>query len=257
MAYDDYFQLAFSAFGNAAKPSVAHSLEEFRELTLPEQLQTFVPDSIVNKIPHEESHDALISLDTFLKQHQSNIALAPQTTEYGATNIDLQLRKTAAERLFIAEKELQKRLNNVTFRLTDAYRPLSLQRKHFNHIMEEVHNREGLSGKDLYDKAHMLVADPELFPPHTTGGAVDLTIIDLITGQELDMGTAIDALNDEKIFTFHCSLTDEQKQNRSVLYASMATAGFVGFPCEWWHFSYGEKEWAMRGGHPKATFAPL
>lgn len=88
--------------------------------------------------------------------------------------------------------------------------------------------------------------------PHATGGAVDLTLCK--DGQPLDMGTAFDDFTDlartgalEK--TCPPEL-EEARQNRRLLYHLMESVGLVNYSSEWWHFAYGERQWAARTGKP-------
>ncbi|MDE5800105.1 MAG: hypothetical protein K2H74_03660, partial [Paramuribaculum sp.] len=77
---------------------------------------------------------------------------------------------------------------------------------------------------------------------HQTGGAIDCTLC-APDGSPLDMGTEYLGFNHRTI-TDSPDLTTEQKRNRDILCRVMRNAGFVNFPNEWWHFSYGDKMWA-------------
>lgn len=77
---------------------------------------------------------------------------------------------------------------------------------------------------------------------HQTGGAIDCTLCSS-DGQLLDMGTHYLEFTD-KTKTNSSSLSKEQKRNRDLLCDAMKNAGFVNYPNEWWHFSYGDKMWA-------------
>jgi len=74
---------------------------------------------------------------------------------------------------------------------------------------------------------------------HTRGSTVDLTIINLKTNQELDMGTAFDFM-DELSHPFNINVTAEQYQNRQLLNQIMSKNGFIPLKnqdTEWWHFT--------------------
>ena len=71
---------------------------------------------------------------------------------------------------------------------------------------------------------------------HTRGGAVDLTIIDLSTGQEIDMGSGFDYFGTPSHPTYP-NLTRKQRANRLLLRNLMMEAGFKPYSKEWWHFS--------------------
>ena len=77
---------------------------------------------------------------------------------------------------------------------------------------------------------------------HQTGGAIDCTLCST-DGQSLDMGTRYAEFSD-KTKTHGSGLSEEQKRNRDLLCDAMRNAGFVNYPNEWWHFSYGDKMWA-------------
>jgi len=94
------------------------------------------------------------------------------------------------------------------------------------------------------------------FAGHPTGGAVDVTLAE--NGRELNMGCAItDFSCQDLLSTFAAGLTDEQKRCRRWLHDLMLTAGFAPFYGEWWHFSYGDREWAAFYSRPQAKYGPL
>jgi D-alanyl-D-alanine dipeptidase len=80
-------------------------------------------------------------------------------------------------------------------------------------------------------------------------------------GEPLDMGdpgeTAPSGGAPFRIRTFSDGLTGEQASNRMALNLAMALAGFVPFWGEWWHYSYGDREWAAFCGLPDAIYGPV
>lgn len=72
---------------------------------------------------------------------------------------------------------------------------------------------------------------------HSRGCAVDLTLVDLSTGFEVDMGTEFDFF-DELSHTDAPAISQEQKNNRMMLRDLMESEGFRNFFQEWWHFSF-------------------
>lgn len=100
-----------------------------------------------------------------------------------------------------------------------------------------------MSDEDLDRLTHNFVAVPDV-AGHPTGGAVDLTVVDK-NGQPLDMGCEIADYSDPVIIhTFDNRLTESQMKNRMLLHDLMINVGFAPFYGEWWHFSYGDREWA-------------
>lgn len=72
---------------------------------------------------------------------------------------------------------------------------------------------------------------------HSKGSAVDLTLFDLSTGRDLDMGTGFDYFGDLS-HTDNLDVTAGQRKNRYLLKGLMEAQGFKNFSQEWWHYSY-------------------
>lgn len=71
---------------------------------------------------------------------------------------------------------------------------------------------------------------------HSRGSTVDLTLIDLDTGNELDMGSPYDFFGVQS-HPFYKKITDEQRKNRMLLRRVMLKNGFKPYENEWWHFT--------------------
>lgn len=99
------------------------------------------------------------------------------------------------------------------------------------------------------------VADPSnstTVPPHTTGGAVDLSLT--LDGVPLFLGSGFDQFDKFAWTAYYETKDSVWRPLRRLLYWRMIDAGFVNYPLEWWHFSYGDQEWAMKTGQPRALF---
>ena len=70
---------------------------------------------------------------------------------------------------------------------------------------------------------------------HSRGSAIDLTLLDMATGKELDMGSPFDMFS-ERSHPDYRGITDEQYENRMILQQTMVRNGFLPYECEWWHF---------------------
>jgi len=102
------------------------------------------------------------------------------------------------------------------------------------------------------------VADPNdslVLPPHTTGGAVDLTLS--WNGIPLALGTDYDSFHDEA----HLMWLEENAQRdttarnlRRLLARALRGAGFAPYPMEWWHWSFGDQWWAAEYGFETSLF---
>ena len=70
---------------------------------------------------------------------------------------------------------------------------------------------------------------------HSRGSAIDLTLLDMKTGRELDMGSPFDLFSRVSHPDYR-GITDEQYENRMMLQRVMLRNGFRPLDCEWWHF---------------------
>jgi len=68
---------------------------------------------------------------------------------------------------------------------------------------------------------------------HNLGSTIDLTLVDLRTGRELDMGTAYDVFSEA---AHTANATGRVLENRMRLVRAMEAEGFANFEKEWWHF---------------------
>ncbi len=133
----------------------------------------------------------------------------PLTTSY--------LRLPAAEAL----KNIQKELNDkgLALKIYDAYRPYYVTVKMWQPIKDERY-----------------VANPAKGSGHNRGTAVDLTIIKIADGEELNMGTGYDNFTDTAHHTFQ-NLSAGILKNRILLKTIMEKHGFKALESEWWHYS--------------------
>jgi D-alanyl-D-alanine dipeptidase len=85
------------------------------------------------------------------------------------------------------------------------------------------------------------IADPRRGSPHSRGVAVDLTLIDGITGAEIDMGTEFDAFTP---LSYHgcIEVSREAQRNRHMLLGLMSAAGWDFYMREWWHYQLFESK---------------
>jgi zinc D-Ala-D-Ala dipeptidase len=93
--------------------------------------------------------------------------------------------------------------------------------------------------KLMWDLIHddRYVANPKNGSNHNRGLAIDLTIINLKTLQELDMGTGFDNFTDTAHHSF-INLSQSILDNRKLLKSIMEQHGFKSFDTEWWHYSW-------------------
>ncbi|MBR4879627.1 MAG: M15 family metallopeptidase [Clostridia bacterium] len=71
---------------------------------------------------------------------------------------------------------------------------------------------------------------------HSRGSTVDLTLLDMKSGKELDMGCSFDFFGDTSHIDYK-GITEEQSKNRMILRNAMLRHGFMPLDNEWWHFT--------------------
>lgn len=128
------------------------------------------------------------------------------------------LRLPVAKALGAAEAILNKK--GFGFKIFDAYRPYSTTQKMWELIKDERY-----------------VANPAKGSGHNRGLSADLTIIDVATGKELDMGTDFDNFTDTAHHTFN-NLPQTILENRRLLKTTMEAQGFKALDTEWWHYTW-------------------
>lgn len=138
-----------------------------------------------------------------------------------------------------ALKKVQDELasKNLGLKIFDAYRPQTAV-NHFvkwarvlnDTLMKEQYYPE-VNKRYLFKQGYIASKSG-----HSRGSTVDLTIVNLKTGEELDMGSPFDFFGISSHITYE-SLTDEQKKNRTLLQKTMRKYGFRSYIKEWWHFT--------------------
>ena len=163
------------------------------------------------------------------------------------------VRRDLARRLHAAAELLP---DGLRLHVVEAYRPPELQRAWFETYRGELVAREpGLAADRAHDLASRFIAPPDV-AAHPSGAAVDVTLLDG-DGRALDMGTPIDATPEasDGATAFDApNLSPAARANRAQLAACLGAVGFVNYPTEWWHWSYGDRYWAFATGRPTARY---
>jgi D-alanyl-D-alanine dipeptidase len=164
------------------------------------------------------------------------------------------VRAGVAERLVRAAEGLP---TGVMLALVEGYRPTRLQARYFRDYRTSLSAlTPGADAETLDDLAARAVAPPGPAAPHLSGGAVDVTLYG-DDGRELDMGSALNATPEEcagACYTGADGLSDRVRRHRALLAGALGSCGFVNYPTEWWHWSFGDRYWAMRTGAPFAVY---
>ena len=143
------------------------------------------------------------------------------------------------------------------FRIWDAWRPFALQQELYTQYSADIIREFKLQNCSKEQQKAVIrnfvsepIEDRDVPPVHTTGGSIDLTIIDS-EGNELDMGSGFDEFTDRTYTAYYETEKDEMvRTNRRLLYGAMTKAGFTNLPSEWWHYDYGNHFWAYYNKKP-------
>lgn len=157
-------------------------------------------------------------------------------------DFSLSIRKSVLKMLIEAQTHLPEDWIIV---LKAGYRPLEVQKSLFKQFIQKAQaDNPNWDKSEARKHASLYVSDPDDHcPPHTTGGAVDVDILNITTGKYVDMGTTVNEDN-HKSFLFNDDISQEQHNNRLVLLSAMLRVGFAPLATEWWHYQYGESLWA-------------
>ena len=228
---------------------IVNSVQSFWKIEKHLKYAVYIPEHLTTSYHVFESQEPLVSVQhLFAKAHVPFFYRPPEDVAKAVPEV--QLRQTAARKLLTAAKKLPK---GIVFAISEGYRPLWYQKQIFAEILSDMKQKyPDFSQHQLWEETTKYVADPSLVPPHTTGGAIDITLADE-QGKLLDMGAPLNAA-DETAHTFYGKLNIIQKQNRKLLFDSLTSVCFVNLPTEWWHYSYGDQYWAIYNHQPNAIY---
>jgi len=149
--------------------------------------------------------------------------------------------------------------SGIGLRVVEGYRPAHRQQAIIERYSAQLRAaRPGIGEPELHILTSRYVA-PLAVAPHVAGAAVDVTLVDSC-GQELDLGTPIDATPEES--GGRCDfaadgISREARANRNLLARVLCREGLVNYPTEWWHYSYGDRYWAVATGAGAALYGPV
>ena len=185
------------------------------------------------------------------------------------------VRSEVANKLLEAQNILSKLDSNLKLAIFDAFRPIDVQAFMIDFNIRLECNKRGIDFiedqnssvvKSVQNEVYKFWAKPTFNPltppPHSTGGAIDLTLSNL-DGCLLDMGSDIDQLGDiskpdyyQNIFTNN-SKFKLYNSRRILLSNVMTNVGFSQHPSEWWHFSYGDQMWSWKSNRLSAIYGSI
>lgn len=208
-------------------------------------------------IPIKENHEPMIDLKT-----EKTICFGPSPEVPNNDNYT-KMRKTVYEKLRQAQALLPKGLH---FCLYEGFRSLSLQKMLFDNRFSKVKKRHPeWAESQIFTETTKLVSPiinqdgSKNIPPHSTGAAIDVYLVS-DHGEPIDMGIhPKDWMEDHDgslSLTNSTHISAAAKANRKIMYEVLSEVGFVNYPTEYWHWSYGDRYWAY-AKHTHAIYSCL
>jgi D-alanyl-D-alanine dipeptidase len=204
-----------------------------------------LPISKIREIKVNENNEPLVSIyETekliLLKEHRFLMPL---------------IRKSVYDLLVNASKNLP---DNYKILVVTAYRPLWMQKKLYRRRFWQMAKKYPF--KMIFNYSQWIrevgkYTSPPGGSSHQCGTAVDVTLLDN-DNNRVDMGTTLTDFG-EKVNTYSIQISNEQKENRKILLEAMMKAGFINYPLEWWHFSYGDRMWAAYSEKTECFYGPI
>jgi D-alanyl-D-alanine dipeptidase len=217
-----------------------------------------ITDPSILEIEIKENDDPLIDW-----RDQKDILFGPSPEIKNNTDYT-KLRLTVFNKL----KEAQSKLpNGIKFCIYEGYRSLQLQEQLFNERYNIIKNKyPDWNHEQIFLETTKMVSpiinlDGSVnTPPHSTGGAVDLYLVDE-NGEAVDMGIhPKDWMQDtDGILSLTAStiISDQARFYRKIMSEVLGNVGFVNYPTEFWHWSYGDRYWAYFAGSKHALYGSI
>ncbi len=211
------------------------------------QIQTPKPDITVSEMPNEseipkepEIHEGFVYVEGIIPNAALDIRYFSNYNFVGCPIDGYNAPKPIlTNEAALALKEVQNKLNKFSLgiKIYDAYRPQTAV-THFIRWAKDLGDTKmkkefypNVNKKDLFAKGYIAKKSG-----HSRGSTVDLTLIDLNTGKDLDMGSPFDFFGKISASEYP-NITYQQKANRLLLRTLMEKHGFVHYSEEWWHFT--------------------
>ena len=147
----------------------------------------------------------------------------------------------------------------VGLRVVEGHRSVEAQRRIVTEYTRVLRRQYRTADEQELARLASRFVAPVAVAPHVAGAAVDLTLVGP-GGNDLEMGTPIDATPEQSAGRCYFAAPDIEpaaRQNREILAAALTAVGLVNYPTEWWHWSYGDRYWALITGADHALYGPV
>jgi D-alanyl-D-alanine dipeptidase len=167
---------------------------------------------------------------------------------------DVLVREGLVSRLVDARAALPA---GVDLKVIEGHRSVADQRAIIDEYSRELRVLHPDADEPELTRLYSRFVAPVAVAPHVAGAAVDLTLVD-DAGEELWMGTVVDATPEQSggACFFDADVDPTARRNRTLLADVLTGAGLVNYPTEWWHWSYGDRYWALLTGADHAIYGP-
>ena len=217
-----------------------------------------IADPAILAIPIKENNELLIDL-----KNQNIIKFGPSPEIPNNTDYT-KMRKSEKEKLIAAQDLLP---NGLKFCLYEALRSKTLQNILFQERYKKVqHKFPAWSHEEVFQETTKLVSPvinvdgSSNVPPHSTGAAVDVYLIDN-KDQVIDMGIRTEDwmldVDGSLSFTDSKKISLEAQAYRKIMSTVLSKIGFVNYQTEYWHWSYGDRYWAYYKDEPYAIYGSV
>ncbi len=215
----------------------------------PEPTETAPPPTTEPTVPTEPKSEAELAGFVHLGEEVPEILLeiryytsfnfvGERIDGYEAPEALVTARTAEALKVVCADLEAQ----GYRLKVYDAYRPQQAV-AHFQRWAEDLEDTRmkayfypEIDKSTLFDRGFISARSG-----HSRGSTVDVSLVDMATGKDVDMGTPFDFFGSESHADYTETLTDRQIANRQILRDAMVSAGFQGIRSEWWHFRLAEE----------------
>lgn len=216
-----------------------------------------IADPEVIKIPIRENHEAFIDL-----RHKKYLAYGPSPEIKHNQNYTW-MRSSIYHKLIQADRMLPEGLHLCIY---EAYRSLDLQeklfKKHYRQI--KIAHPDWTELKVFRETTRLVSPVVNLdgsknMPPHASGAAVDIYLVD-DAHHPVDMGIHpkdwMQDQNGSRSVTASRTISKTAKNYRQIMSKVLTDQGLVNYPAEYWHWSYGDRYWALVKHQAYAFYGP-
>lgn len=218
-----------------------------------------IADSIIQAIEIKENSEPLFDLS------QQTVIPFGKPPHFSNNRVYTKVRTSVYQKLLTAQSFLP---FNLKLCLFEGYRDLVLQQELFRNryrYVEEQSKYQKRTHESIFLEATILTSPvynldgSKNIPPHSTGGAVDLYLIDQ-NHQVVDMGMYLDEHPPNKVElaqTNSSIISQKAATYRNIMSSALQRAGFINYATEYWHWSYGDRYWAYQTQHNHAIYGEV